>query len=301
MSKQTIESLAGKYLGRSISSSDHYDPSLLNPIPREENRTKYNIDSEDLPFQGMDIWHCYELSFLNKNGFPINVVAKIAYSCESEFIIESKSLKLYLNSFNMQKVDTENIEEAKEIVRDTIITDLGEALHTRIYIQLHNNFGKGTIYNDFADLDSQYSYIDLSTIVCDNYNEAPEVLLEQDGDTFTEYKFTWSGLRSNCRVTHQPDFGNVYIHFKGAKNATSIESIIKYLVSFRNENHFHEEVVEMIYKRLLDYLKPEELMVGALYTRRGGIDICPLRVSNPELIDENWIDVSKFVKVNGRQ
>ncbi len=299
--EKTIDEIAGKYLGKSIDSSDHYDPSLLNPIPREENRVKYNILDTNIPFIGYDIWHCYELSFLTSKGFPVNVVAKIAYSADSKYIIESKSLKLYLNSFNMNRIDAMYPSTAKDIVKEIIRKDLQNALGVYVFIDFHDTFQSGDMFKDYINMEE---FVDVKSLEFDSFNEDPDILkspvINKDYEV-TNAKIKWNGLRSNCRVTHQPDFGDIYIYFDKAKTSIDISNIIKYIVSFRNESHFHEEVVEMIYKRLWDILQPETLMVGALYTRRGGIDICPIRTNKIGLLPDNWINTSKFVKVNGRQ
>lgn len=137
-----IEKIASKHLGRAGDGSvvnpyktpEAIDDSLLVAIPRELNRTQYKIDSNDLPFKGFDTWHCYEISFLNSNGYPINCVGKISYPCDSEFIVESKSIKLYLNSFNMQRFPLSNIDDCMDAAKEKIQTDLSDALKTDVRV-----------------------------------------------------------------------------------------------------------------------------------------------------------------------
>lgn len=269
------DKIASTHLGKKSAGSENYDPSLLVAIPRKENRKQYNIKNNDLPFNGFDIWHAYEFSALTQNGLPVTRLLKIKYSCESEFLVESKSLKLYLNSFNMSKFG-KNIDECLKICKKIIAEDLSEKLQTEVVVNFLNN--KTTKTQIFKDFDNIINYVDEKSLKIEKFKEAPE-LLEVQNFRKEEYYLTFDSLRSNCRVTHQPDFGDVFIYYKSKKHIAE-DSLIKYLCSFRSEFHFHEECVEMIYKRLSDILdKDDELFVCALYTRRGGIDICPVRMS----------------------
>lgn len=265
--------IASKVLGEKVDAPLFYDNTILVPIPREENRQQYNIKSSDFAL-GYDVWNCYEVSFMTNTGLPVSGYARIIYNADNDFIIESKSLKLYLNSFNMSKFGV-NTEDAIKIVTDTIEQDLSKALKTDVKFQW---FGTGLgvkthdVLGKYSPLES---IINLDLIEFNQYEESPEVLQEELFECKSILKFSTNLLRSNCRVTNQPDWGTVLIEIAG-ENLPSYASIAKYLVSFRNESHFHEECVEMIYARLSRF-NPSFLNVTALYTRRGGIDICPVR------------------------
>ena len=291
--------LASTHLGKKSKGSENYDPTLLVAIPRIENRKQYNISNNDLPFVGFDVWHAYEFSSLTQNGLPVTRLLKIKYACDSEFLIESKSLKLYLNSFNMSRFG-ENITECLDICKKIIEKDLSEKLKTKVCVNfLNNETNKIEIFENFKNL---IDYVDLDSLKIEKFKEAPEILKTQDFNC-EEYFLTFDGLRSNCRVTHQPDFGDVYIYYKSSKRIME-DSLIKYLCSFRSEYHFHEECVEMIYKRLFDLLdKDDELFVCALYTRRGGIDICPVRISKNCTRDfaKHLFDITKFARCGVKQ
>ena len=294
------DQIAATHLGKKSGGSEIYDPSLLVAVPRIENRKQYNIDNENLPFYGWDVWHAYEFSCLTENGLPVTRILKIKYSCESEFIVESKSLKLYLNSFNMTRLG-ESTGECLEICKKTIEKDLSQKLKTDVLINfLTNNDKKVQIFDNFCNLEDK---INEKTLKIEKFKEAPEVLkTEKLEEPKTNY-LMFNSLRSNCRVTHQPDFGDVFIYYK-SQNHLDEASLVKYLCSFRSEYHFHEECCEMIFKRLYDLLdKYDELFVCALYTRRGGIDICPVRFSNNcEIKDaDQLLDITSYATYGIRQ
>lgn len=266
------DKIASKYLGKKVDGSVSYNPSLLVAIPRKENRKQYNIDNNNLPFEGWDIWHAYEFSAMSENGIPITRLLKLKYNCNSEFLVESKSLKLYLNSFNMSRFG-KNTDECLNTCKKIIETDLSKALQTNVTVDfIENDTERVEIFNNFQNI---MQYVDENSLKIENFKEAPEVL-EIESTKKQEYSLTFDSLRSNCRVTHQPDFGDVFIYYKSEKHIKE-DSLLKYLCSFRSEYHFHEECCEMIYKRLYDLLEGDELFVCCLYTRRGGIDICPAR------------------------
>ncbi len=276
-------------LGKASATPENYDPSLLFRIPRDENRVKYGIDSDNLIFCGYDIWNCYEVSFLTKNGLPVSRIMKLIYPANSKFLVESKSLKLYLNSFNMERFE-DTLKDSVTKVRKIISDDLSALLETKVSVSLFDNNSKEKI--PFEDIPNINNYISLKkqeAIIFDTYQEAPELLESKQTNTIHEYSFHTDLLRSNCRVTNQPDWGDLFVRIK-TRHIPDFSSIIRYLVSFRKENHFHEEVVEMIYKRFWDIFEPQELMVAAMYTRRGGIDINPIRASNKSLLDKAFIN-----------
>ena len=287
-------SIASKHLGQKSLGSLKYDPSLLVAIPRVENRLQYDILNDNLPFLGNDVWHCYEFSTMTKNNLPISRVLKLKYPIESEFLVESKSLKLYLNSFNMSNFG-QDIATCLKIVKETIEKDLSDALKTNVQAEfLDDEVQKVQIFNRFENI---LKYIDEKELVVEKFSEAPE-LIKIETKEKQEYFLKFDSLRSNCRVTHQPDFGDVFIYYN-SKNHIIESSLVQYLCSFRQEYHFHEECVEMIYKRLFDLLEnDDELFVCALYTRRGGIDINPVRYSkNCKINDfEELLDLKKLAR-----
>ena len=293
------DKIASRHLGKKSANSETYSKDLLVAIPRIENRKQYNISNSDLPFEGYDIWHGYEFSTLTKNGIPITRVLKLKYNCNSEFLVESKSLKLYLNSFNMSRFGN-SIDEALNISQGLIKKDLSEILATDVDVNfLDNNAARIEIFNEFENI---FNYINEENIKIEHFKEAPE-LLKTTEDIKKEYFLTFDSLRSNCRVTHQPDFGDVFIYYKSDKHIIE-SSLVKYLSSFRSEYHFHEECVEMIYKRISDVLNPnDELFISALYTRRGGIDICPVRWSSNISRDfaSNLLDINSLARSGIKQ
>ena len=254
--------IASTHLGKKSAGSEQYDPSLIVPIPRIENRKQYNIQNENLPFIGYDVWHAYEFSAMTKNGVPVTRLMKMKYNCNSEFLIESKSLKLYLNSFNMSRFG-ETINECLNICKEIIEKDLSEKLKTSVKINfLENNTNRENIYENFSNI---MQFVNEKELVVEKFKEAPEELETENLEEENSYYLMFDSLRSNCRVTHQPDFGDLFLYYKSKKHIKE-DSIVKFLSSFRSEYHFHEECCEMIYKRLSDILdKNDELFVSALY------------------------------------
>lgn len=298
--KDRTEEIASTHLGKRVEMCDQYNPNLLVAVPRIDNRRHYNIDNNNLHFEGWDIWHAYEFSALTENGLPVTRLLKIKYNCTSEFIIESKSLKLYLNSYNMTRLG-KNISECLNICKEKIEKDLSDKLKTNVTVKfLDNDIKKIEIFQQFRNI---LDFVDENSLKINHFKESPELLEAEDNNQKSEHKIMFDSLRSNCRVTHQPDFGDVFIYYKSKKHIKE-HSLVKYLCSFRSEYHFHEECCEMIYKRLYDLLdKDDELFVSALYTRRGGIDICPTRWSKNFTPKEvaDLIDTSKYARCGIKQ
>ena len=288
------DTAASKLLGKKIEGCDTYNPSFLVAVPRTENRIRYNIDENNMPFDGFDVWHAYEFSSMTQNGLPYTRVLKLKYSCCSEFIVESKSLKLYLNSFNMSRYG-KNIKESLNICAKVIQKDLSELLKTEVVLSFLDVDTEHTkIFDGFKNV---LDFVDSDNLMIENFKESPELLEVEETREIKEYFLNFDSLRSNCRVTHQPDFGSAFIYYK-SKQHIKESSLIRYLCSFRCEYHFHEECCEMVYKRLFDLLDDEndELMVCILYTRRGGIDICPIRYSKNCQILPVFKDLSDVTK-----
>lgn len=254
---------------------------ILVPVPRRLNREKYDINAPEALFRGYDTWHAYEAGFLTRKGLPVCGVLKIVYPANSPNLVESKSLKLYLNSLNMTRLGDDmpsGIESFVKIVK----SDLEQILETRIDIVFHTQ--ETVPEYDFDNYAILEKLPEAAQTTFSEYTETPELLAEnmcQGG----EIKVGSHLLRSNCKITKQPDWGSVFIRLKAERLPASM-SLLRYIVSLRAENHFHEEICEMIYKRLHDLFHPEILSVSCLYTRRGGIDICPSRANRVEYLPE---------------
>lgn len=306
MNQEELNTLASVHLGKAGDGTvvkpyvtpDAVDPKLLVSVPRYLNRTAYNIDSNNLPFVGVDAWNAYEFSTLLKNGFPISGWLKFTYPSDTSHIVESKSVKLYLNSYNMARL----IETTDDvyIIEDQITKDLSEAVNgeVEVFLRWGDIDTVKPIVGDFISLEH---YCNIQKLTFDNYNEHAGILEVVPSIGRYERWRSYS-LRSNCRVTNQPDWGDVFIHIKGDKSVTP-ESLLKYIISMRKENHFHEEIAECIYKRLYDLIEPEELFIACLYTRRGGIDINPTRASNTNILYKYGAicDVTNFCTKTPRQ
>ena len=275
-------------LGKIVDAPTNYDPSILVREPRSSNRDQYGIDGDDLPFCGYDVWNAYEVAFLTENGFPASFIMKMVYPASSKYIVESKSLKLYLNSFNMEVASGEHI-------RRTIITDLERLLACHVRVSL----GADIVPNPFENFMKPTSE-HFKAVQFHSDNENPDLLSTTTFLSPAALNIQTDVLRSNCKITHQPDWGDCFILMKGI-SLPRLSSLMQYLISFRNENHFHEEVVEMIFKRLYDKFHPDELMVCAMYVRRGGIDINPIRATSEELIPKAFSYENTRIQKTARQ
>lgn len=280
-----------KHLGQISEYKDQYDVDLLVREPRSSNRTHLGIEDDDLPFVGYDTWNAYEVSGLTNSGLPATGVAKIVYPCDSKYIVESKSIKLYFNSYNMFKCGS-TPQSVLEFIASTASDDLSRLLETEVNVHIIDDTKtKATdLFVGYETLETQLENAGAS-FETNTYTETPE-LLEIDSISYDEWtgplqQFFHSGLlKSNCRVTSQPDWGDVFIYIK-SRNIVDRDSLLKYIISFRDECHFHEEICETIYKRLQSVYLPDELCVTCLYARRGGIDINPVRASSEDLINKD--------------
>jgi 7-cyano-7-deazaguanine reductase len=272
------------HLGSISKYKSSYDPGLLVREPRQSNRTHLGLQDDDLPFEGGDTWNAYEVSGLTNSGLPVAGVGKIYYPCDGKYIVESKSIKLYFNSFNMTKLGDTSADVRKEIARRASV-DLSKLLEVNVEVKIFSNSevlnAEVTPRHEWQNLDYEFQTLEevypVEGVEFSVYQETPELLKVIDNPLKDKtIKYHSALLKSNCRVTSQPDWGDVYIEFKGKKAVDPI-SLLKYIVSFRDECHFHEEICEALTKRLIDVLDPEELVVRCLYARRGGIDINPER------------------------
>ncbi|WP_394791546.1 NADPH-dependent 7-cyano-7-deazaguanine reductase QueF [Rhodoferax sp.] len=268
-------------LGKTSAYIDQYDASLLFPIPRAVKRAEIGLAERATPFFGADLWTAFELSWLNLRGKPQVALAHITVPCESPNIVESKSFKLYLNSFNNTRFADAAAVQAR------IRADISEAAwrgsetpsSVGVRILLPEMFDREPVHElDGLSLDR----LDMDF---DAYSPDPTLLSAAQNEAPVTEVLTSNLLKSNCLVTGQPDWGSVQISYSGPQIDQA--GLLKYLVSFRNHNEFHEQCVERIFMELWTRCKPIKLSVYARYTRRGGLDINPYRTSHPGTLPGN--------------
>lgn len=256
-------------LGQQTDYVSVYAPHLLFPIPRAESRKALGI-GDTLPFYGMDIWTGYELSWLDAKGKPVVAVAEFFIPCSSEFIVESKSFKLYLNSLNQTRFNSAGEVEA------VIVKDLSATTRAEVAVKLIPLSGPMSAASHLSSIvEVNGDVLDELDVLIDTYHPAPELLLIEAA--VVEECLVSHLLKTNCPVTGQPDWASVVIHYKG--NKIQRESLLRYIISFREHQDFHEHCVERIFCDITRVCKPEVLSVYARYTRRGGLDINPFRSS----------------------
>ena len=262
-------------LGKASVYVDQYDPGLLFPIPRAPKRQEIGIEGAPR-FLGADFWTAYELSWLNLRGKPQVALAHITVPAQSSHIIESKSFKLYLNSFNNTRLAS--ADELRERLRQ----DLGAAVWHGGPVQA--GVGVRLVMPEQFDAQPLQELdglnLDRLDVECSHYQPAPHLLRANTDEGPVTETLVSHLLKSNCLVTGQPDWGSVQIRYSGP--AIDQAGLLQYLVSFRNHNEFHEQCVERIYMDLWTRCKPTQLTVYARYTRRGGLDINPWRTSHPQ-------------------
>lgn len=250
-------------LGKESEYRCHYAPELLFPIPRSQGRDELGIGS-NLPFQGIDLWTAFELSWLNQRGIPQVAMAEFQVPCESPNIIESKSLKLYLNSFNQTKYNN------KQDVMNVIETDLSISAGSNVSVYLVPVTAQISPVADLRD----FSCIDAIETEIDQYQPDGNLLHVDSNEQVTE-RLVSHLLKSNCPVTGQPDWASLFVEYSGSRIDRA--SLLRYLVSYRQHMGFHEQCVEQIFIDLLEHCSIEKLTVSARYLRRGGLDINPVR------------------------
>ncbi len=267
-------------LGKTSAYVDQYDASLLFPIPRQIKREEIGITAQP-PFFGADLWTGYELSWLNLRGKPQVAIARFTVPAESTHIIESKSFKLYLNSFNNTHLD--DVTQLQTRLRE----DLSAAVWhggpmmsgVGVHIVLPEDFDREPVH----ELDGLS--LDRMDLDCEHYQPAPELLTANFNEAPVTETLTSNLLKSNCLVTGQPDWGSVRIRYTGPQIDQA--GLLRYIVSFRNHNEFHEQCVERIFMDIWRRCQPLRLEVYARYTRRGGLDINPWRTSHPQAAPAN--------------
>ena len=260
-------------LGKSSDYVATYSPHLLFPIPRAPKWAELGLTAETLPYQGVDLWNCYELSWLLPSGKPVVAIGEFEIPADSPSIIESKSFKLYLNSLN------QSVFESREALAEVMSSDLSAAAGKPVKVRLRTldevaAEGVATLPGRCVD--------DLGVTI-EHYDHPQPGLLACDAGHMVEESLHSHLLKSNCPVTGQPDWGSVVVEYRGA--ALQAESLLAYLVSFRQHADFHEQCVERIFLDLQRLLQPEKLTVYARYVRRGGLDINPYRSTGAMVVD----------------
>ncbi len=267
-------------LGKASAYADQYDPALLFPIARAPKRAEIGITGQQ-PFFGADLWTAFELSWLNARGKPQVALAHITVPCETPNIIESKSFKLYLNSFNGTRF------ASSDAVRERLRADLSEAAWcgaaspgtVGVRLAGPEQFDQEPVH-ELSGLD-----LDRLDVECTHYQPEPALLTAAFGAAPVTETLTSRLLKSNCLVTGQPDWGSVQIGYSGPQIDQA--GLLRYIVSFRNHNEFHEQCVERMFMDITARCRPLKLTVYARYTRRGGLDINPLRTSHPQQLPRN--------------
>jgi 7-cyano-7-deazaguanine reductase len=262
-------------LGKTVGYADQYDASLLYPLPRAAQRAEIGITGQPT-FVGADVWTAYELSWLNLRGKPQVAMARFIVPCESSHLVESKSLKLYLNSLNNTRFAS--ADEVKKTLQHDLSAAVwhGGVVQSSVGVQLllPEQFGAEKIQ------ELQGVNLDRLDLDCTHYQPAPELLTAAQGEQPVTETLISHLLKSNCLVTGQPDWGSVSISYSGPQIEQA--GLLQYIVSFRNHNEFHEHCVERIYMDIMQRCQPTKLCVHARYTRRGGVDINPWRSSHPQ-------------------
>ena len=267
-------------LGKTSAYIDQYDASLLFPIPRAGKRAEIGVAATP-PFFGADLWTAFELSWLNLRGKPQVALAHITVPSESPNIIESKSFKLYLNSFNNTHfADAQAVQaRMRADLSEAAWRGAAQASSVGVKLVLPALFDQEPV----CELDGLS--LDRLDVECTRYTPAPDLLRADTSEPPVAEVLTSNLLKSNCLVTGQPDWGSVQIAYSG--HAIDQEGLLQYLVSFRNHNEFHEQCVERIFMDIWSRCQPTQLTVYARYTRRGGLDINPFRTSHPGTLPLN--------------
>lgn len=257
-------------LGKQTQYPESYDPGLLFPVSRASNRSGIGI-TEGLPFGGFDHWRAYEMSWLSENGMPVVATADILVPCDSPFLIESKSMKLYFNSLNQHRFTSD------EKVAVCIADDLSAAAGAPVSVQLHR---LGSEDSSHTIEPTQVQLLDNIVIADPIFTPDASLLIcnkaVKAGGTFVSHLF-----RSNCPITAQPDWGSIFVTYEGPE--IDRESLLRYIVSYRQHEGFHEHCVEQIFQDLVRHCAPTSLNVSINFLRRGGLEINPVRSLNKSM------------------
>lgn len=263
--KITISAPDDLSLGKQVDYEFEYNPGLLQGVPRSLSRDTLNLAGSSLPFDGIDTWTGYELSWLNLKGKPNVAILECHVPITSKNLIESKSFKLYLNSFNQTKFAS--AEDVQQVLQADLSACAGEPVKVKLI--LPEQFSS----LQFQEFDG--TLLDSLDVEIDQYSPNTQYLTVAKNETGVQETLVSHLLKSNCLITSQPDWASIQIRYKG--KAIDHEGLLKYLISFRQHNEFHEQCVERIYNDIMQHCQPDKLTVCARYTRRGGLDINPFR------------------------
>lgn len=259
-------------LGRSTSYPKIYAPELLFPIARQDNRRRLGLSSDSLPFRGYDLWRAYEVSWLDSLGKPVVMLAEFMVPVHSPCMIESKSFKLYLNSFNQTRFDS------TETVRQHMLRDLSAVAGAEVLVQ----FSSLDCLDSFGPSLPEGESLDSLEIAIDEYLPNP-ALLTADSSHKVEQVLYSDLFKSNCPVTGQPDWGTVVLRYHGPQ--IDREGLLRYLISYREHEGFHEDCAEQIFRDLMARCAPSSLSITLHFLRRGGLEIVPVRSTEPAQLD----------------
>ena len=263
--KITISAPDDLSLGKQVDYEFEYNPDLLQGVPRSLSRDTLNLARSGLPFDGIDTWTGYELSWLNLKGKPNVAILECHVPITSKNLIESKSFKLYLNSFNQTKFAS--AEDVRQVLQADLSACAGEPVEVKLILP-----------EQFSSLQFQEfngTLLDSLDVEIDQYSPNTQYLTVAKSETGVQETLVSHLLKSNCLITSQPDWASIQIRYEG--KAIEHEGLLKYLISFRQHNEFHEQCVERIYNDIMQHCQPDKLTVCARYTRRGGLDINPFR------------------------
>lgn len=286
--------MSNNLLGKNVDYNnvcDNYNPSVLYSVPRKIQRDNIGENIENL-FVGFDIWNAYEIFWLGKNNIPRIGIASITYGADSKCIVESKSMKLYLNSFNSTQFENESL------VRKTIEEDISKAISGNVNVSIVTHLDdfenqelprSSEILKDYKNIDDidvmhldekhiNKSHFDKRLDYLEHLREKKSEHLDNFSNLDNHEKLYTNLFKSNCPITNQPDFASIFIEYKG--QLINHEALLRYLISFRDHNEFHESCVERIFYDILSYVKLKELTVYGRYTRRGGIEINVFRTNS---------------------
>tara|TARA_B100000282_G_scaffold124884_1_gene89060 strand:- start:859 stop:1719 length:861 start_codon:yes stop_codon:yes gene_type:complete len=263
--KITISAPDDLSLGKQVDYEFEYNPDLLQGVPRSLSRDTLDLANSSLPFDGIDTWTGYELSWLNLKGKPNVAILECHVPITSENLIESKSFKLYLNSFNQTKFAS--AEDVRQVLQADLSACAGEPVEVKLILP-----------EQFSSLQFQEfngTLLDSLDVEIDQYSPNTQYLTVAKNETGIQETLVSHLLKSNCLITSQPDWASIQVRYEG--KAIEHEGLLKYLISFRQHNEFHEQCVERIYNDIMKHCQPDKLTVCARYTRRGGLDINPFR------------------------
>ena len=263
--KITISAPDDLSLGKQVDYEFEYNPGLLQGVPRSLSRDTLNLSGSGLPFDGIDTWTGYELSWLNLKGKPNVAILECHVPITSKNLIESKSFKLYLNSFNQTKFAS--AEDVRQVLQADLSACAGEPVEVKLILP-----------EQFSSLQFQEfngTLLDSLDVEIDQYSPNTQYLTVAKSEAGVQETLVSHLLKSNCLITSQPDWASIQIRYEG--KAIEHEGLLKYLISFRQHNEFHEQCVERIYNDIMKHCQPDKLTVCARYTRRGGLDINPFR------------------------